>query len=142
MTTLEHLCTKTSALEVLADIARILGEHRLGRNDDRRDHFPDFVLWADEFKATYQTKCTAAETYYEDIETFTLDKAAGAGFAVAPIYTYVVVRDGCVQYIASESSAVEASVLDQDDRYDLENAQDKAEFDAKFAVAEKLARVW
>lgn len=72
------------ALEVLMDIARTVGEHRLSREGDTRDDFADFCTWADAFQASFEGNPDAGDTYYEDIEAYALQKALEAGFAPVP----------------------------------------------------------
>ena len=73
-------CTNCPALEVLVDIVRTIGERRLVREGDTRDDFPDFIEWADEFQEIFAANPNASNDYYVDVETFTLNKAAAAGF--------------------------------------------------------------
>ena len=66
--------------EVLMDISRIVGERRLCREGDSRDDYPTMCQWADEFQDQYDSNPDACETYYEDVEAFTLAKAAAHAF--------------------------------------------------------------
>ncbi len=70
--------------EVLFDVGRTLGERRLCRDGDIRDDYQYACQWAAEFEAAFQANPDAGESYYMDIEAFTLRKAEEAGFAPAP----------------------------------------------------------
>lgn len=67
-------------LEVLFDIGRTLGERRLCRDGDTREDFQDALRWAEQFEEEFVANPDAGETYYEDIETFTIACAQDAGF--------------------------------------------------------------
>lgn len=69
----------TSA-EILCDIARTIGEHRLTRDGGTRDDFPDFRTWAEDFQALYDANPNACDTYYIDVEEYAIKRAAEAGF--------------------------------------------------------------
>lgn len=72
------------ALEVLADIARTIGEQRLCTPDvDTRENFEDFVKWADEFQAIYEANPDACDTYYEDVEAYAIKRALESGYVKA-----------------------------------------------------------
>lgn len=70
---------------VACDIARIVGAEGLSHGGDSRSDAETFHAWAAEFQSDFSKRLAIGEqpgeTYFEDLESFTLSKAKDAGFS-------------------------------------------------------------
>ena len=61
------------------------------------------------------------------------------------INIYIVVEGGCVRYVSADTDApICVDVIDLDDRDDslYVHPEDRAGYDARFAVAESMVKIW